>query len=425
MRIRVPLLVGLALVSLAICATVSLSQPHATAPVNFPSGFDFPAAKESLLQLVTNNDLAGMRKHSWMVFAGMTQSVPTGEAIWETWYRSDETFNPGAAPQGVRVLRHRFRPPRQFMPKKATPLAVGNSLLSFVLLSPSAHKFIRTNQLYKSQTLDGLRTQGKTNIPDFPNDAMSLKAVWWPVKKDGFSALPVWDAQPTKPIVGSNDFPTWKRILAIDPNRTTIPAGETTSLRFYDVTAPTPEQASPVMINNVTVAPIQDLYCLKLTADDLANADSRQNLNRSFRELYRRDVTAGDYVALVALHCTTKEIPNWTWQTFWWHDKPDTGKFADGRPDQVTGVWRHYLMNISYDMVSPTEADGTPHVCYNPWLEARFQNGTMSNCMTCHQLAVWPTDGTFLPITRGPQSDSFFDQKTKLDFLWSLGFESK
>jgi hypothetical protein len=132
---------------------------------------------------------------------------------------------------------------------------------------------------------------------------------------------------------------------------------------------------------------------------------------------------------LVALHYTTKEIPDWVWATFWWHDKPNDGPFAAHRPDQVGGVWRNYLMDTAYSMDTPREADGKPHAVYNPWLEARFRNGTVSNCMTCHRRAIYsglPKDAAFLPVTRGtpPAGDARFTDATKLDFLWSVMFES-
>ncbi|WP_457661204.1 hypothetical protein [Sinorhizobium medicae] len=59
-------------------------------------------------------------------------------------------------------------------------------------------------------------------------------------------------------------------------------------------------------------------------------------------------------------------------------------------------------MDIAYDMDLPKETNGTPNAVFNPWLEAHFENGVNSNCMTCHQRAVWTEpDATFLPITRG------------------------
>jgi hypothetical protein len=136
---------------------------------------------------------------------------------------------------------------------------------------------------------------------------------------------------------------------------------------------------------------------------------------------------------LLALHYTTKEIPEWVWSTFWWHDRPDDGPYAMNRPPAVSGVWRHYLMSTAFSMEAPKEGDGKPHVTFNPWLEARFVNGTVSNCMTCHRQSVWPlpdhgNEPPFLPVTRGTigaNDPNYFKGNTKLDFLWSVGFESQ
>jgi hypothetical protein len=82
-------------------------------------------------------------------------------------------------------------------------------------------------------------------------------------------------------------------------------------------------------------------------------------------------------------------------------------------------------MDTTFSMDTPKESDGTPNVIFNPWLEARFANGANSNCMTCHQRAVWP-GRDFLPVTRGAlaPNDPYFKDATRLDFLWSVAFES-
>jgi hypothetical protein len=140
------------------------------------------------------------------------------------------------------------------------------------------------------------------------------------------------------------------------------------------------------------------------------------------------DAEAGDYAVLIGMHLTTKEIPDWVWGTFWWHDRPNDGPFAANRPASVAGVWRNYLMDVAYSMETPREYDGTPDAVFNPYLEAGFPDGLASNCMTCHQRAVWPSGpGDFLPVTRGarPANDPVFRNSTKLDFLWSISLESQ
>src|SRR6476660_7230820 len=92
---------GLWLLVGVFVASPALSQAPADSHLPIPPGFDFPAEEATLLKFRDENDVPSMRKHAWMVFAGMTQPAPGGEAIWETWYPSEQTFNQGAAPQAI------------------------------------------------------------------------------------------------------------------------------------------------------------------------------------------------------------------------------------------------------------------------------------------------------------------------------------
>ena len=118
-----------------------------------------------------------------------------------------------------------------------------------------------------------------------------------------------------------------------------------------------------------------------------------------------RPLHANDRLALVALHVTTRELSEWVWGTFWWHDRPDQGPYAPPRQPQAPQPWRNYLMSVSFDTELPRESDGSPHVAFNPWLEGRFPDGghgggVVSNCVTCHQRASTSADKPFL-VTRG------------------------
>ncbi|MFO1002336.1 MAG: hypothetical protein U0936_18570 [Planctomycetaceae bacterium] len=70
-------------------------------------------------------------------------------------------------------------------------------------------------------------------------------------------------------------------------------------------------------------------------------------------------------------------------------------------------------MDVSFDADTPREFDGSPNACMNPWLEARFDLGMSSNCLTCHRRSTWPQE-PFLPVTRGTldPGDAFFNGKT-------------
>jgi hypothetical protein len=389
-----------------------------------PAGFDFPAPEATLLGALAAGDEAKLRSHAWMVFAGLTQPArpgdPASEAIWETWYSGEEVFGAGPGPQGVRQLQRRFGRPRQFAPRPGTPQpqAVGESQLAFTLFNQETRDHTRQNKLHLFATMEAIN-QGWTaqtpvadrKVKDYPPGAMSLKTVWMLIKSQGMTPLPVWDEQPRVAAAPPQPPSTWKRVVLVDPSRDTIPPGETRDAMLLGKTFPASN-----------VVPLSAFYHFAL------NAAQAAQVNASGAGV--DGAAAGDFVVLVALHYTTKEIPNWVWATFWWHDKPNDGVFARDRPAGtiVKAPWHNYLMDVAYDMDLPKEADGTPNAAFNPWLEARFDNGVNSNCMTCHQRAVWSQQTPvpeFLPVTRGAAApdDPIFRNGTKADFLWSLLLE--
>jgi hypothetical protein len=432
----------------ASVAPAATTIPNRSNYRGIPTGFDFPADQETLLRFRDTQNVVEMRRHAWYVWAGLTQPAPGGEAIWETWYSIDETFDP--TPETVAVeseeIQRDFITPRQFTdPTGATPQAIGESLLSFVLFNDIARAFIITEGLNRTAKLTEINTQmtadgtpvEERRIKDFPPDAVALKTSWWAIKGEGLTVLPVWDFEPQHTLseVGdwtsyrcmdpgfnipnpdcSNGHRTWKRVVAVDPSRQVIPIGETTAITV-----------DGELRTGINVVPLSSIYHFKVETPDQLQALLEAPTDTGFA--LGRDPQIGDYVALVGFHYTTKEIPDWVWSTFWWHDKPDEGPYSQDRPNAVTGVWRNYLMDTAYSMKTPREFDGTPNSVYNPWLEARFPNGVSSNCMTCHQRSVWSDGGpvAFWPITTGglPTNDAYFEDALQLDFLWSVGYEAK
>ena len=55
---------------------------------------------------------------------------------------------------------------------------------------------------------------------------------------------------------------------------------------------------------------------------------------------------------MVALHAVEKRGGRWTWSTFWWHDAPEQGPFAQGRPSTLSEPRRHYLMDVDFEVES-------------------------------------------------------------------------
>ena len=441
MRIFIRKLLASAAFSLLLPLHLGLAQTVAPPPgyADIPAGFDFPADRALLEQYRTQPNIPAQRIHVWNVLAGITNQTsnatcgtPTRKcAVFETWFSEDETFAAGLTSLAERPQFPRFRLPKQFRSKsleQAKVEAPGDAVLSFVLYNLAAYNHVRTNHLYQGSMLDSLRTGGQldrtipqnTMIPAFPAGSVVLKLVWWPVAKDKISALPVWDPELNPPVPAGNDRPSWARFVGVDPTRPIVPAGETADV-VYD--GQIKHNSHIVGVNAFHYIILDDAQ-----ANDINNVSS--GLANVAVQSFGRKVQAGDYAVLVATHLTTKEIDDWVWATFWWHDKPNDGPFAANRVGSIAGVWRNFLMNASYDLNLPSEGDGSAHTTYNPWLEARFPDGghggggTVSNCMNCHNRASWPSDVQFLPIYRGNPDlvgdPAYAAKRLRTDFLWSI-----
>lgn len=339
------------------------------------AGFPAPEAEQTALR--DRQDEAGMRGHGWALLARVGRTGLAG------WHPLGEAFASGAGRfRLVEEPGHAGVPARQ---------ASGAPLLSQVLFNDAAFRHIRANRLFSRARLDAINlgfgpatALTAREIPAFPRDAMALKPVWAVIHAGGLTPVSVWDGPG-------------------DPEAANLPAGWPREVRV-----------DPAGIAGVSLA---RFFHVPIAAADLAAVRA---IDPSAR--------AGDHLALLALHVTSKEIPDWIWATFWWHDRPDAGPFAAGRPAALAGPWRNYLMDVAYSMETPREADGAPNVAFNPYVEM-FPAGARSNCMTCHQGAVWTPAGAppFLPVTRGARrsDDPLFAAGTRLDFMWSIATEAR
>eukprot|EP01031_Cornospumella_fuschlensis_P014526 gene14526-17738_t len=124
------------------------------------------------------------------------------------------------------------------------------------------------------------------------------------------------------------------------------------------------------------------LFYLQVVRYDELNAQAESN--RTAIIALGRPIAANDRLALVGINMMTHEQKDWVWAAFWWHDRPEVGPFAADRPSTLRGPWRNYLMQVAFDAEKPRASDGGAHICFNPWLEARFPDhgqggGTVSN----------------------------------------------
>ena len=179
-----------------------------------------------------------------------------------------------------------------------------------------------------------------------------------------------------------------------------------------------------VTIQGVPVVPVDQFYNFKLNTQEAAYINSMGQ--GRFKE--------GDYAILVAMHVSSREIDNWTWETFWWSiDKP---KIPDSVRGKVHAPFDHYDVAVGYSFTTgPDSEAGLNVLCFNPYLEAGFDNSTFakpgqlgieSNCMSCHRAATWPPPS--LPNNAAyftangilKADDPYFQGTTKVDFIWGF-----
>jgi hypothetical protein len=177
-------------------------------------------------------------------------------------------------------------------------------------------------------------------------------------------------------------------------------------------------------------------------------------------------VSAGDYVVLVGMHATSREIKRWTWQTFGWVNAPDnpaapsSPAIASHRPAQLSGAPRHYAQCTGYDEEVPPQPNsggsntGDTVYCYNPYLEAPFPAiplpdsrpgdtrlngkivktadnvGVQTDYMSCYEQANYnPNNVSPSPKYTGARyvdlNGPAFNGVLKVDFLWTISDDAK
>ena len=162
----------------------------------------------------------------------------------------------------------------------------------------------------------------------------------------------------------------------------------------------------------------------------------------------------GKLFGLIALHISSKALPNWFWTTFEHVDNPNRGKalgihdsFGVEPPNSLNGKvsvslsdlfkksglgteWRYYRLDGT--QTSFTDSTGRPTLLGNSEIEGPFV--MTSSCITCHAKAAADGSGSFLQMFHGtppegdigtPNPDWFFNSQGKpkniqLDFVWGF-----
>jgi hypothetical protein len=456
--------------AVANCDTTTTPPPAS----NFPKGFDYP---EPVQNWVQQNDGDRMRLHGWCLFAGLNLvSKPNGPLLWQNWKTSTQAFpyqyNPWKKSIGGAVLPRRPSPlnsrnvanaklgglnainnPPPLYPINAAVVknyptctesmgikdhpdwyqlkdgdhmeSNGDIMVAGVIYNDAAIKNILGTNLYNAVKLNSGLPANATNppnaIPWFPSSSIVLKPMFWPVKKGGFTALPVWDWDANKPgspadgkYSGYEMQSLWTRAVAItDLPKPTPPPIIRYLYGVYDNAGK--KLIGPITYNNtIQISPpafqvvsVNDFYHRQLNGPELKELSTcdRALLDASAYWAYNRAFQPGDYIVLVAMHIMTKEQQDWTFQSLWYHpdaDKSDDCRYCKSRPSLPDKTFRHYLLTTTYGTTQQTGHDnyysppntkpGAPilPVAYNPYIELAASHPITTNCMNCHHRAAWP-----------------------------------
>lgn len=439
-----------------VCGAANAAGP-AVPPA--PSG-SYPARAAEVQRWIDRLDQGRIRAHAWDVWASITRPVPSQgrEPVWQTWYSGHEVFEVGVAARQARRSVLPFETARQVHHRHGTPIprTPAEQPTSFNRFSPSVAHFIWDRGLNDSAVLDRLnagfdrqgtpvaRRELQTSRGAVDPGAIVLKPVFQFIAGDRPSAVPVWTgvSPPATTSLANPSADTWRRCVVVDPTGTLQPGS-----RHRLPCNAEPAQDWPVVgLDQFYAIRLGEAQAREFSAFAEASGDDVGAGNKTDVAALKSVVKAGNVALLMAMHVTTKEIANWTWQTFWWGADPGDPVYGADRPKRIPRPWSRYNMTAAYFMTMPArDPAGEPWIAFNPYLETNLVGtvpgpggsaiawtGVHSNCMSCHRMAAWKAAAKPQPGQYGdspayqpsglidPADPALFAGYTKLDFLWSL-----
>lgn len=430
-------------------------------PEPIPAGFDFPALRATVQSWANANDTTSIRTHAWNIWAGMTTTSQHGSfngqalPVWETWCGTEEVF-------GSTDCESLLAPSRNFVPPSQTSHSIpaeDPQVVSFNKFNPSMATFVLTEQSgpTKSGGTQNYDYSGQTapDVNDLNNNwpagtdisdrkinetpytppstgvqgvaAMETKPVFLLVKGGTqLTPVPFWQG-PTASIEPSVPVPaTWTTCTLFDPSEPTWTSGFT--LQNATQAQINNKVSDPSLsCKNYKYAPLGQIFHFELDADGAA-AWNQVSAGAPPDTPQKLTAVAGDYAVLVAMHVNTKEILNWTWQTFWWQAGENAPNYDPGgvgsQTNNIEGVWTTYAMCAVYLQTQGTGSSAM-NVCYNPYLETAFgvAGGLKSNCMSCHGQAIVGGSPNYPATYTSPikfNSGSYYGSATTADFSWAI-----
>lgn len=462
----------LAFLILALLGAKYARKPLTTAATTTgptPTLSSYPDSTQNLIAMRDRRDEPAIRAHGWAILLDSIKGRSTRSGVPPpAWDDSDWEgkctlgLAPGVAACGVlgKIPKDSCSPPAQTKrlvldaPLQQFGGAGSPLALSSVRYSPSAAAFIRSNCLNTSDGLTELAARelgsGAAN-PDnqFPRDAKVVKLIWGMPDSNG--QISAWDSSmvhrgdPADQIFlrAPNAAHTlWTKEVTVNIDET-LPC----SSRNYKYVGSEGYDAK------TDAVPINCFYHQKV------NCDQIQLGVGEFLGGAMHPCEAGQpknpEVVLLGVHIITAELSDWVWSTFWWTAHPDTDPLHTDQPAEITnsGPWSFYSMDSTMSVTMPADPiDNGPKIVFNPYLEGPNANGPVSNCMFCHQMAVYrklgePSVSTEIPagsprrcayLNAGDATcqqniksdfsggeillpnEAYFKDATPTHFLWSL-----
>lgn len=441
---------------------------------------------------------AAINEHAWALWGAIT--APSGQSlngtplpVWETWYDTTEVYHIGtelasAANVSAVVKRQaRLKNPNtkrrlhllvQSLHHGALKNALGRTatasnpppgvrgaalVTTFNRFTQEMYDHVGKNNYWQASTLTNLNNSWPANTPiaqraiqNFPNTSVMMKPVFIIVSGTEPTMLPYWNGitDATTADLKNPSWSTWKQCVLVDPTGTakndqdrwcnqSPQPGNCGDGNGDPPCGNTLMKAGTYQVVPVNADPSKSsFYAFQLTQADVD--DLKAYADEFFVAGGIQTPQAGDYVVFVASHMSTREIDNWTWQTFWWQPNPSQlasePPNALSPPPAIPKPWNMYAACTAYYMVVPAnDPNGKQHRCYNPYLETDLTGlfdasqtqtypGITSNCMSCHRASAWPQpqvsgnqqDVYATDFLLDPSDPKWFGTKTKLDFAWSM-----
>ena len=465
--IAVLMLLGTACGAKELPKEVSLiSSPVKLPDPNIP-GYSFPETEANILKQVNAGNQSWVTNHAWGLWTALTMEVLPGVRVYETWQSPSKGKILSPAPlSGVETAEglHRVQEPHQFHGRTFAEIVTPGGLpsttdqvLATVNWSPEMASDVAKNNYLASDKLNQLLQQGTTSI-QLNNHSVSLKPTYlWLGQPlligNRYYQFSTWPGPPTPAVAFASDL--WGQCIWLDTqdHTTGTGTGSVDTSCSADGSSRTP----------ATTYGLGNFIQFRLSTQEAAEWQ-QEGINVEVNgQKYQPQM--GDAVILVAMHVGTREMTEWTWQTFWWQPNPDqpplpsSSAIATARPEQLKGAARHYALCTAYQMVTPNQPmtggfSTQPVLCYNPYLEASFAHnpdlpdsqswtyqgttynlnvGVQTNCMSCHIQAAYPQNKNAQGIAApGYTADRYIDLNApefkgflQMDFAWSIVQEAR